>query len=128
LNVAWHVRAVVSVTAPSLQSASPLHPPNVDPAAGVAVNVTAVPDAYGCVQSVPQLIPAGLLVTVPLPVPPLVTVNMTVGCTSVKFAVTLLGAVIVTEHAPVPAHDPLQLANAYPAAGAGVNCTTVALL
>ena len=76
MNVAWHVRAAVSVTVPSLQSASPLQPPNVDPAATVAVNVTTVPVTYGSVQSSPQSIPPGLLVTVPLPVPPFVTVNI----------------------------------------------------
>lgn len=42
---------------------------------GVAVSVTTVPDLYGAVQVDPQEIPAGLLVTVPLPVPFFVTVK-----------------------------------------------------
>jgi hypothetical protein len=53
----------------------PLQPAKVEPAAGVAVNVTAVPLAYEAEQVAPQLIPAGLLVTVPLPVPLFVTVR-----------------------------------------------------
>ena len=47
---------------------APLHPPNAEPAAGAAISVTAVPGAYDSLQSLPQSIPAGLLVTVPLPV------------------------------------------------------------
>jgi len=46
---------------------APLHPPKEKPAAGVAVNVTCVPAGKVLVQVVPQLIPAGLLVTVPEP-------------------------------------------------------------
>ena len=54
----------------------PLHPAKVAPAAGVAVNVTVVPLAYEAEQAVPQVIPAGALVTAPLPVPALVTVRV----------------------------------------------------
>jgi hypothetical protein len=38
-----------------------------DPNAGFAVRVTAVPLLYGAEHAVPQLIPGGLEVTVPLP-------------------------------------------------------------
>jgi hypothetical protein len=41
----------------------------MDPAAGVAVRVTAVPPRKLAAQAVPQLTPAGLLVTVPVPLP-----------------------------------------------------------
>ena len=58
VNVAWHARLATMVTEPSEQSASPDHPPNVDPAAGVAVNVTVVFAGY---------VPAPL--TAPVPVP-----------------------------------------------------------
>ena len=46
-------------------------PPNVDPAAGVAVSVTVVPSTKLAVQPAPamQLITAGLLTTVPVPKP-----------------------------------------------------------
>ena len=54
---------------------APLHPANAEPAAGVAVSCTDVPEAKFALHVVPQLIPAGLLVTVPEPVPARVTVT-----------------------------------------------------
>ena len=57
----------------------PEHPPdqllNVDPFAGVAVRAMAVYFAKLALQAVPQEMPAGNEVTVPLPVPFLVTVR-----------------------------------------------------
>jgi len=47
----------------------------VEPAAGVAVKVTAVPLAYGATQVVPQEMPAGELVMVPVPAPLELTVS-----------------------------------------------------
>jgi hypothetical protein len=47
----------------------PVHPANVDPVPAVAVNVTDVPLAKFVLHVVPQLMPAGELVTVPVPVP-----------------------------------------------------------
>ena len=52
----------------------PLQPVKVDPAAGVAVKVTTVPFPNEAEQVAPQEMPAGLLVTVPLPAPALETV------------------------------------------------------
>ena len=52
---------------------APDHPVNVDPAAGVAVKVTDVPEVYASLQSVPQLMPVGVLVTVPEPDPAFTT-------------------------------------------------------
>lgn len=46
---------------------APLKPEKVDPEAGVAVNVTLLPLLKSALQVVGQLMPAGLLVTVPLP-------------------------------------------------------------
>ena len=43
--------------------------PNVEPPVGVAVNVTVVPTGNAETQAVGQLMPLGLLVTVPVPVP-----------------------------------------------------------
>jgi len=57
----------------------PLQPANTDPADAVAVSVTVLPVgnwALAALQVVPQLMPDGLLVTVPVPVPALFTVRM----------------------------------------------------
>ena len=49
------------------------HPPNVDVASGVATSVTVDPGVKLLLQVAPQLIPAGVLVTAPAPVPLFVT-------------------------------------------------------
>jgi hypothetical protein len=54
----------------------PLHPLNVEPTYGVAVNVTLVPAASGAEHVAPQSIPAGLEVTLPLPSPAFTTVRV----------------------------------------------------
>jgi len=71
LNVAVTVVFAFScvVQGPVPEQPPPLHPPKTDPEAGVAVNVTVVPVEKDLEQVVPQLIPVGLLVTVPEPVP-----------------------------------------------------------
>ena len=66
--------------------------------------------------SAPHEMPAGALVTVPLPVPVLVTVSAKSG--GMKVAVTDVAALIVTVQAPVPVQAPLQPVNVEPAAGA----------
>ena len=66
----------VTVHVPVPPQPPPLQPLNVEPLAGVAVSVTVAPAVTDSVQSDPQLTPAGLLVTVPAPVPDLVTVRM----------------------------------------------------
>jgi hypothetical protein len=71
----------------------------------------------------PQLIPAGLELTVPLPVPDLLTDKENV-CT-LKVAVTEVAAFIVTEQVPVPEQAPLQPANVDPPAGLAVSVTDV---
>ena len=53
----------------------PLHPLNVLPALGAAVTVTLCPALNEVAQVPGQLIPAGLLVTTPLPPPVAVTVS-----------------------------------------------------
>ena len=76
----------------------------------------------------PQLIPAGALVTVPLPVPALPTVSVKVWAVcGVKVAVTVVAALMLTVHVPVPVHAPVQPLKVEPAAGVAVNVTVVPL-
>src|SRR5438093_4248464 len=81
VNVAVTVVAALRVTvqAPGPEQPPPLQPLKVEPAAGAAVSVTAVPLAKLAAQVAPQVMPAGLLVTVPAPVPALETVSVKVG-------------------------------------------------
>ena len=70
--------------------------------------------------------PAGVLVTVPPPVPALTTVRANL-CTS-KVAVTVVDAVTVTVQASGPVQPaPLQPMKVDPLAGAAVRITTVPL-
>ena len=57
------------VTRPSEQSPSPLQPAKIDPLDATADNSTTVPTSNDAWQAVPQAIPAGTEVTVPMPVP-----------------------------------------------------------
>jgi len=88
---------------------APDHPENWLGAVAVSVSVTAVFGANVAVQPVVdpvlQLIPAGLLVTVPVPLPDVVTVKES---PAVKVEVTLSAAVMVTLQVVVPVHAPPQ--------------------
>ena len=55
---------------------APAHPAKVEPEPAVAVKVTGVPLLSVVEQVLPQLIPVGLLVTVPVPVPARVTASV----------------------------------------------------
>jgi hypothetical protein len=103
---------------------APVHPPNVELAEfGLAVSITLVPSVYGSLQSVGQLIPEGLLVTVPSPLPVLVTDRTGF---VVNVAVTDFGPVIANVHVVVvPVHAPPHPANVAPAAGVAVSVTPV---
>jgi hypothetical protein len=117
----------VSVTA---QLSMPLHPPpdhpaKVEPLAAAAVSVTFVPDLKLAVQVEPQSMPEGLLVTVPVPLPPGVTVSMKLGILA-KVAFTVESAVTVTSHFLVPLHpSPDQPLNDDPAEADAVRVTIV---
>src|SRR2546430_12471426 len=71
-------RAALIVTAqvPVPVQVPPLQPVKVEPAAGAAVKVTAVPLAYAAAQVWPPETPAGGLAAVPLPEPALLTVSV----------------------------------------------------
>jgi hypothetical protein len=55
---------------------APDQPVKIEPASALAVRVTVDPRANAAEQLPPQLIPAGLLVTVPEPLPALPTVRV----------------------------------------------------
>src|SRR2546428_11739857 len=106
LKVAVTVVFAVTVTA---HEPVPLHPPplqpaKTDPAAAVAVNVTAVPVLKVAEQVDPQLISPPPLVTVPDPVPDLMTVKAKV--LRANIAVTAVLAVTGSLPAPVPRQPP----------------------
>jgi hypothetical protein len=96
---------------------------------GVAVRVTTVSMVYDSEQSVPQLMPAGLELTLPLPPrrPDLLIVSTK--RFSPKAAVTALGSFIVTVHAvPEAVSHPLQPSKVDLLDGLAVRVTAVAVL
>jgi len=121
VNVAIQLRAMDSVTMPSLQSTLPLHPAKNDPAAGVPVSVTTCPKANGALQVLPQLIPAGLLVIVPLPAPSLLN-DRVFGNSELKVAMQLRPVDIVTLPS-VQSESPVHPAKEDPALAVAVRTT-----
>jgi hypothetical protein len=100
--------------------------PNV-PVAVVSLSVTTVPGAklaeQVAVVAVEQLIPAGLLVTVPVPPPASVTVSPK---PVVKLSLTSVGALIVRVHTLVPEQPPpLHPAKKKPVPAVAVRVTCV---
>jgi hypothetical protein len=96
---------------------------------GLAVSVTTVLYVYVAEQSVPQLTPAGLELTLPraLPRPALLTVST--NCFRSKAAVTALGSFIVTVHVvPDAVSHPLQPAKLELIDAFAVNVTLVPTL
>ena len=90
------------------QVSVPEHPPpdqpeKIETADGMAVRVTVVPVSKLAEQVEPQLIPGGMLVTVPK-MPDFSIVSKP--SSRIKLAVTLSAALIVIEQAPVPEHPP----------------------
>jgi hypothetical protein len=129
LNVAVTLSAALIVTAhvPVPVQPAPLQPANVEPELAAALSVTVLPLLKFALQAVPQLMPPGTLVTVPVPLPPFVTLNT--NCVAVNVAVTLSAAVMSIVHVPVPlqAALPLQPVNVEPLAGVAVRVTVVPL-
>ena len=90
---------------PELAQAPP-QPPKVDGDVALAVSVTGVLSSKSDVQVVLQLaIPVGWLVTVPLPVPLLVTVKVFLPG-RLKLAVIIWPVLMVTAQDPVPEQPP----------------------
>jgi hypothetical protein len=99
------------------------HPPNPESLSGAAVSVTDVPASYRSTQSLPQLIPAGLLVTDPPPPPALSTVSCGF---STNVAVTDFESVMVTlQVSALPPQAPLQPPNTEFWFGCAVSVTFV---
>lgn len=120
------VAFMVTVQVPVPLQPPPLQPAKTEPPPGVAVKVTEVPELKDFEQVLPQSTPEGLLVTVPLPVPPLETVRVK---NAVKVAVTVVSALIVTVQVPVPLHPPpLQPEKTEPLAAVAVKVTELPLL
>ena len=69
---AWLIATVQVVEAPEQ---APLQPVKPEPAAAPAVSVTFVPTVKSAAQAAAQAMPAGLLVTVPLPAPAELTLS-----------------------------------------------------
>ena len=102
---------------------APLQPVKIVRSPAVAVRVTSVLYAYDSLQSAPQSIPDGELVTVPAPSPALATVSTKLPTSNV--AVTERASVIVTTQGSVPVQAPPQPPNVEPVAGVAVSVTSV---
>lgn len=106
--------------------AAPLHPIKVEPAAAVAVRFTTAPALKRAEQVVPQLIPDGVLLTVPDPEPLRVVDNEYWGePVGPKLAVTVWLEFMVRLQPSVPVQAPVHPVNALPTAGATTKETTV---
>jgi len=68
--------AVTEQVVPLWPKQAPFQPVKTDPDAGTAVRVTTVSEEKSYAQVLPQSMPAGEELTVPVPVPPLLTVKV----------------------------------------------------
>ena len=115
---------MVTVQVPVPEQPPPDQPAKLDPVAGEAVKVTLVPWSKLAEHVEPQLIPVGLEVTVPLPLPDFDTLKVYVG-TGSNVAVTASAWFMVTVHEPLPLQAPDQPAKLEPVPAAAVNVTCV---
>jgi hypothetical protein len=125
LAVTGWAALIVTVHVPVPVQPPPLQPVNVEPAAGVAVKVTAAPVVNDAEHVVPHEISAELLVTLPVSVPDLETVRVeladvpvpvtsrhSVSPSAVKLTLVLADAVLVGVNRTVPvavAPDPTRV-------------------
>lgn len=116
--------ATVTVHVPVPEHPPPDHPANVEPLSAVAVRVTEEPWSNSAAHVAPHVMPAGELLTLPLPVPDLATV--TVCWILVNLAVTVVSLASVTTHLAVPEQPPPdQPAKAQLVAGVAVSVILV---
>jgi hypothetical protein len=98
---------IETVQVPVPEQPPPLQPVKMAVAEGMAVNVTSVPLLNDVEHVLPQLIPAGELVTSPGPKPDRSAVSTNVvELRRLKFAFTDVAAFIVTVQVPVPEQPP----------------------
>lgn len=101
----------------------PLNPVKAEPCEALAVRVIEVPLAKEAIQVAPQLIPPGLLLTLPLPSSARVTVRVKRGA---KVAVQVLLAFMVTSPSKQSA-SPLQPTKVEPLSATAARLTMVPL-
>jgi len=118
------MRLTVQVEIP-LQA--PVHPVNVEPELGAADNATGVPVGKLARHVVPQLIPKGLLVTVPLPVPALRTTRSRGVIVKLNSAIVVALDFRVKAQLVVPPQAPNHPPNLEVELGVAVSLTTVPL-
>jgi hypothetical protein len=129
--VGWSVKfavtdvadVIVTTQLPVPVQPPPDHPLNVEPVDGVATSVTIELMSNIELHDEPQLMPAGVESTEPLPLPVLLTVSE--NCLRVNVAVTCCTVSVVTMQVPVPVHAPLQPVNVESAAAVAVSVTIV---
>ena len=108
-----------------LTESQPLQATALEPVPETPFSATVVPSANSAEHSVPQLMPVGVLVTVPLPLPALVTFSVNFGV-SAKVAVTAFALVIVTTHSlPLLVSQPVKATDLVPAPRAALSVTLV---
>jgi hypothetical protein len=104
---------------------SPPQPAKADAPLGTAVRVTEVPSLNGVEQVGWQSMAAGLEDTLPLPLPPIVTVNVWELTRTPNPAVTDWAELIVTMQLPVPVHAPPHPVNVDDPLGTTLRVTAV---
>jgi hypothetical protein len=129
VNVAATFRAVVMLTMQApVPVQAPVHPAKVEPVPAEAARVTLVPPEKLALHDVPHAIPPGVEVTVPLPVPFLVSASVyEVGALKVKAAVTLFAPSTTKAQLPVPVQAPLQPEKVDPVAAVALRARLVPL-
>jgi 3D (Asp-Asp-Asp) domain-containing protein len=105
-----------------------LHPPKANPGSATAVSVTDVPEPKFAEQVAPQLIPAGTLVTVPVPAPLSATVNPNCACGEKVATTDCCELPIEILQGPPPEQAPVQPANTELLSAAAVRVIVVPVL